>query len=302
MRLFFLLSTDYRASLLDGRCRSTPCQRFFCRHAPRSWPLGRSKLWDLVTFLFSFSLSLLLFLRPWHRISPPTPPLPTNWTLLFLRGMVPDNWYRVASMLLPDWHRVPPEVAGSRRKSLDPRARTSSCIADRECGHWRLPVAIWTPPPRRSMPRTCARSGIEWETLVFAPKPVHPSHDAPKPTPPTQPTVVFFTLPQQHNGFVSRPRNANGRTIGKNKPRLTRSLGTQFGLTANSAVLWWYWPEAHSYFVNPFAVFLVGGATVLDVLYGPLLWWVRSQETVLPDGRCVAGGVFAMEAEEQKVE
>jgi hypothetical protein len=39
-------------------------------------------------------------------------------------------------------------------------------------------------------------------------------------------------------------------------------------------------------------VFLVGGSALLDIAYGPLLWWVRRHETVLPDGRCLASGAF----------
>lgn len=55
-----------------------------------------------------------------------------------------------------------------------------------------------------------------------------------------------------------------------------------------SGLLWWYWPAAHGYFVNPFAIFLCGLALGCDIIYPVVLYKVRGQEIVLPDGRCEA--------------
>lgn len=69
--------------------------------------------------------------------------------------------------------------------------------------------------------------------------------------------------------------------------RFCRALGTAFGLGASSAVLWYWWPEAHGYFTNPLAMFLLGTAVVTDLAYPFCLMSVRKTEVILPDGRIV---------------
>ena len=61
------------------------------------------------------------------------------------------------------------------------------------------------------------------------------------------------------------------------------------GWIAPSALLWWYWPEAHGFFVHPFGVFLAITCTGCDVVYPFILAHVRKTEQRLPDGRLVAG-------------
>ncbi|PKS13062.1 hypothetical protein jhhlp_000403 [Lomentospora prolificans] len=70
---------------------------------------------------------------------------------------------------------------------------------------------------------------------------------------------------------------------------LARTLGSQCGLTLNSGILWWYWPEAHAYYLTPPSLFILGATTVFDLIYGAVLWYVRKTEKQLPDGRFVAG-------------
>lgn len=57
-----------------------------------------------------------------------------------------------------------------------------------------------------------------------------------------------------------------------------------------NGLLWWYWPEAHGYWVSPFGIFLCGFSLVCDVAYPFVLWTVRQGEEVLPDGRLICGG------------
>lgn len=69
--------------------------------------------------------------------------------------------------------------------------------------------------------------------------------------------------------------------------RLCRTLGTIFGLGGSSAVLWYWWPEAHGYFTNPLAIFILGIAVLTDLAYPFCLMQVRKTEVILPDGRIV---------------
>lgn len=65
-------------------------------------------------------------------------------------------------------------------------------------------------------------------------------------------------------------------------------LGTAVGLGGSSAILWYWWPEAHGYFTNPFAIFLLGTANLADIIYPVCLWKVRQTEVILEGGRVVS--------------
>lgn len=65
-------------------------------------------------------------------------------------------------------------------------------------------------------------------------------------------------------------------------------LGTGVGLGGSSAILWYWWPEAHGYFTNPFAMFLLGTAMLADLIYPICMWRVRQTEVVLEGGRIVS--------------
>lgn len=67
--------------------------------------------------------------------------------------------------------------------------------------------------------------------------------------------------------------------------RATRTFGSTIGLYLNYGWVWWFWTEAHEYFVSPFALFLWVGGFVCDVIYAFVLWQVRQTERVLEDGR-----------------
>jgi hypothetical protein len=45
-----------------------------------------------------------------------------------------------------------------------------------------------------------------------------------------------------------------------------------------NGILWWYWPEAHEYFINPFGIFMCGTAVFCDIVYPFLLWQIRRSE------------------------
>lgn len=81
-------------------------------------------------------------------------------------------------------------------------------------------------------------------------------------------------------------------------------MGTICGMILCNGLLWYYWPAAHGYFLNPFGIFLCGTALVCDAIYPFLLYQVRKTEIILPDGRCVAGpdrGPSAKVAEKKKL-
>lgn len=61
------------------------------------------------------------------------------------------------------------------------------------------------------------------------------------------------------------------------------------GLPVTSILLWWYWPEAHGYVLNPMSIFMIATVTACDIAYPFLLAHVRSTEEVLSDGTVVAG-------------
>ncbi|KXJ86526.1 hypothetical protein Micbo1qcDRAFT_126044 [Microdochium bolleyi] len=68
-----------------------------------------------------------------------------------------------------------------------------------------------------------------------------------------------------------------------------RFAGSIFGLQLAPGMLWWYWPEAHQFWVSPMALFMSGFAILCDIAYPVVLWQVRKTEVQLPDGRLVAG-------------
>lgn len=70
--------------------------------------------------------------------------------------------------------------------------------------------------------------------------------------------------------------------------RLCRTLGTVSGLGASSAVLWYWWPEAHGYFTNPLGMFILGTSVLTDLAYPFFLRKVRQTEVILPAGRIVS--------------
>lgn len=63
------------------------------------------------------------------------------------------------------------------------------------------------------------------------------------------------------------------------------------GWLGSTGLLWWYWPEAHGYFVHPFGVFLAVTCVGCDAFYPFVLAHVRKGERMLPDGRLVANGL-----------
>ncbi|KAH8647255.1 hypothetical protein BX600DRAFT_484536 [Xylariales sp. PMI_506] len=83
-----------------------------------------------------------------------------------------------------------------------------------------------------------------------------------------------------------------------------RFVGTVSGMVLCNGVLWWYWPEAHSYFTTSMGIFMCGLALICDLAYPVILWHVRKTEKMLPDGRLVRGpggvGVQGDDEEEEK--
>lgn len=77
-------------------------------------------------------------------------------------------------------------------------------------------------------------------------------------------------------------------TVKTNCIRFCRMLGTTVGLGGSSTVLWYWWPEAHGYLINPFGIFMLGTAVLTDLIYPYFLWSVRQTEVILPSGRIVS--------------
>ncbi|KAI1089682.1 hypothetical protein F5B19DRAFT_485063 [Rostrohypoxylon terebratum] len=77
-----------------------------------------------------------------------------------------------------------------------------------------------------------------------------------------------------------------------------RMTGSIFGLGFCSALLWWYWPEAHSYFVHPMSIFIGGLSLICDLVYPLVLWHVRQTERVMADGRLI--GAYMLEKEKER--
>jgi hypothetical protein len=54
-----------------------------------------------------------------------------------------------------------------------------------------------------------------------------------------------------------------------------------------NGLLWWYWPEAHGFWVTPLSIFICGLSFFCDAVFGLALWEVRRTERALPAGRLV---------------
>lgn len=68
---------------------------------------------------------------------------------------------------------------------------------------------------------------------------------------------------------------------------VTRFVGSLSGLNLYYGYCWYVWPEAHGYYMNPFAVCLWVTWPLADLAYFVLLRQVRKTEIVLEDGRKV---------------
>ncbi|KAI0883595.1 uncharacterized protein GGS22DRAFT_190254 [Annulohypoxylon maeteangense] len=79
---------------------------------------------------------------------------------------------------------------------------------------------------------------------------------------------------------------------------LCRITGSLLGLGFCNGLLWWYWPEAHSYFTHPMSIFIGGVSLICDLVYPFVLWHVRQSERVMADGRLV--GAHMIEPEKEK--
>ncbi|KAI0014648.1 hypothetical protein F4780DRAFT_190330 [Xylariomycetidae sp. FL0641] len=49
-------------------------------------------------------------------------------------------------------------------------------------------------------------------------------------------------------------------------------MPTLFGLGFCNGLLWWHWPEAHSYWTLPMSIFMCGLYFTLDLAYLLVLW------------------------------
>lgn len=73
------------------------------------------------------------------------------------------------------------------------------------------------------------------------------------------------------------------------KIRITRTLGSIIGFYLVYGWEWYFWREAHGYFMSPFALFLWVSSLICDCIYPYALWVIKSTEHVLKDGRKLAG-------------
>jgi hypothetical protein len=74
-----------------------------------------------------------------------------------------------------------------------------------------------------------------------------------------------------------------------------RFFGSLIGINWNFLWLWWAWPEAHGYFVNPFAICMLLTWVAADVAYLLVLIEIKKTEVVLDDGAKVRGGMVHTE-------
>ena len=65
-------------------------------------------------------------------------------------------------------------------------------------------------------------------------------------------------------------------------------LGSIIGFYMVFGWEWYFWSEAHEYFVSPFGIFLLMTALICDTVYPFVLWQIQKTETILGDGRKVA--------------
>jgi hypothetical protein len=70
--------------------------------------------------------------------------------------------------------------------------------------------------------------------------------------------------------------------------RATRTAGSVIGFYAIYGWNWYFWREAHEYFMSPFGMFLWVTSLICDLVYPFVLWKVQKTEVVLVDGRKVA--------------
>ncbi|KAG9256597.1 uncharacterized protein F5Z01DRAFT_671855 [Emericellopsis atlantica] len=67
-----------------------------------------------------------------------------------------------------------------------------------------------------------------------------------------------------------------------------RFVGTMMGLPVTTLLLWWYWPEAHGFVLQPASCTIVGVTMICDLIYPFVLAQVQATEEVLPDGTVIA--------------
>ena len=79
--------------------------------------------------------------------------------------------------------------------------------------------------------------------------------------------------------------------------RATRNLGSIIGMYMYYGWAYYYWKEAHEYFLSPFAIFLWCTGLVCDLIYPFVFYHIRKTEKVLPDGKKVRGAILAHKKE-----
>lgn len=70
---------------------------------------------------------------------------------------------------------------------------------------------------------------------------------------------------------------------------ITRNLGSIIGLYFQYGWAWYYWREAHEYFMSSFGILLWGTGLACDLVYPFFFYHVRKTEKVLPDGTKTRG-------------
>lgn len=80
--------------------------------------------------------------------------------------------------------------------------------------------------------------------------------------------------------------------------RACRFVGSLIGLPIATTFLWWHWPEANGFVTDPFAIIMMVGTVICDVLYPFAIATVRKTEVILDDGTIVAG--WSPEAQAKK--
>lgn len=71
--------------------------------------------------------------------------------------------------------------------------------------------------------------------------------------------------------------------------RATRTLGSILGFRLVYGWEWYFWREAHEYFMSPFAIFLWVISLIYDCVYPYAMWRIEKRERVLGDGRKLPG-------------
>jgi len=70
--------------------------------------------------------------------------------------------------------------------------------------------------------------------------------------------------------------------------RFCRFVGTMMGLPVTTLLLWWHWPEAHGFVLQPASCTIVGVTMICDLIYPFVLAQVQATEEMLPDGTIIA--------------